>query len=380
LAGELYELLGDIEACALDPCSGAKLVVAFFETDVGVLGHCDDSIGLVGDVYRFAARELFLQYAIECDEKKWLADLVLESNREDDYGVRDTLIDCAKSYLPEPEIRSMITRLQEWADEEVDKHARRRWLYRVESLAQQIGDAPLFEKTRKLSWGGTPTAACIDIAQVYYETGDPNTALSWLMRIPVGEEFQADERDELYLRIYGQLGDQERQAEVAWRIFRRMRSRERLDQLISIVGESQRDAIVSDEVVEILAQPTLSYSDAAFLLQIERFDDAETYLLDHADELNGDYYDRLLPMAEVLEATGRPIGATVLYRALLDSILRRAISKIYHHAVRYLKKLDLLATQVSDWGRIDNHSVYFEQLETNHGRKKSFWSRYERVR
>jgi hypothetical protein len=35
-------------------------VAAFYETDKGTLGNCDDSSGHVGDVYRFEAKELFI--------------------------------------------------------------------------------------------------------------------------------------------------------------------------------------------------------------------------------------------------------------------------------------------------------------------------------
>src|SRR3989304_7535704 len=88
---------------------------------------------------------------------------------------------------------------------------------------------------------------------------------------------------------------------------------------------------------------TLSYSDAAVLIEMGRMDEAEPYLLDRIDQLNGDFYGSLLPLAEAMEADGRPLPATVLYRALLDSILRRAQTKTYQHGVRYLKKLDRLA-------------------------------------
>lgn len=44
---------------------------------------------------------------------------------------------------------------------------------------------------------------------------------------------------------------------------------------------------------------------------------------------------------------------------------------------RYLKKLDSSAKSISDWRNIANHTVYMEDLRQKHGRKKSFWSRYD---
>jgi hypothetical protein len=59
------------------------------------------------------------------------------------------------------------------------------------------------------------TAACVDIAEAYFEAGDADRALSWLERIPIEESFQEDERDVLLLRVHHQLGNSEKQAEVA---------------------------------------------------------------------------------------------------------------------------------------------------------------------
>ena len=111
---------------------------------------------------------------------------------------------------------------------------------------------------------------------------------------------------------------------------------------------------------------------------MEQWEAAESYLRVRAEQLNGDYYQFLLPLAETFESLARPLTASLLYRSLLDSILRRARTTTYGHGARYLRKLDLLAKTVSDWGDIESHTGYVEQLQQKHGRKTSFWSRYTR--
>jgi len=59
-----------------DPFMGAKLVASFYETDEGVLGHCDDSSGNAGDVFRYDAKELFVDYASRCADKGKIADII----------------------------------------------------------------------------------------------------------------------------------------------------------------------------------------------------------------------------------------------------------------------------------------------------------------
>lgn len=372
----LAALLQDLQAAVEDPRTGAELVAAFYECDAGALGNCDDSSGHVGDVFRYDARDLFVSYASRCNDKEWLGDLVFRVNRADDYGVRDTLIDCAIDYLPEAVIRVMIGRLQDMASRESDEYRRRHWLMPVESLARQIKDAPLFEQTRIAAWGSLSTAACVDIARVYLESGDAQAALAWIERVPTTESFMADERDGLLFEVHGRLGDAVRQAEAAGRIFRRSRSAASLTRLLDVIGHDRRESVIAAEVSAICGAEKFSPVDAAFLVEIEHPDDAESYLLDRAGQLNGDFYSGLLPLAEAMEKDGRHLCAAVIYRALLDSILRRAQTKTYAHGVRYLRKLDQLAKAIADWRNIEPHAGYLGNLRQQHGRKSSFWSRY----
>ncbi len=378
-AQELYSLLQDLKAEVKDPRLGVELTAAFFETDEAVFETCDDSNGSIGDVYRFEAAALFEDYARNCNDKDWIVDLVLHLNRNDGFGVRDVLIDRAAKYLPESSIRALIARFHQMAEEEEDKEfGKRHWLFGIESLARQIKDAPLFEKTRIASWGKLNSAACVDIARVYLESGDARTARSWLERIPESESFQAHERDALLLEVYGQLHDGKKRTEVAWRVFKRSRSEESLQELLAVIGPDQRERVVADEVGLMLTEEDLSLSDLTFLIELGRLSGAEDYLLQRADRIDGDLYGCLLPPAEALDAGGRPLAATLIYRALLDSILERAQSRIYSHGVRYLKKLDALAKSISDWHGLEDHAAYTARLRDNHIRKRAFWSRYEK--
>jgi hypothetical protein len=211
---------------------------------------------------------------------------------------------------------------------------------------------------------------------VYLESGDARAALSWCEQVPVSEHFQQDERDALLLAAFTQLGNQPRREEVAWRIFRRARGKLELAALLAVIGEDQRAAVIESETTAILAAPGLSHADTAFLIEVGRLDEAERYLLDRAALLDGDYYGSLVPLAEAMEACQRPLSASLMYRALLDAILRRARTTSYGHGARYLRKLDLLATTITDWQGQPGHDAYLAAIRQAHGRKSSFWGRY----
>lgn len=267
--------------------------------------------------------------------------------------------------------------LERWERELPESRIDSNECFLIMSLAKQLRDAPLYERVVTATWPDVHGSACLDIARLCLDSGDPETALSWIDRFPPHEFHKARERDQLLVLVFERMGDREGVEKIAWRLFRRERSAGALDELLLVIGESERQRVVEQETSLISESERLSYSDALFLVKVGRPDAAEDYLLKHECSIDGDVYFALLPIAKGLEEAGRPLGASVVYRALLESILSRAQSKYYHHGVRYLKKLDRLAPGVAYWNGIATHEEYKVRLLATHGRKRSFWSRYE---
>ncbi len=376
-ARKLEALVCEIDRLVEDPRLGVELVAAFIETDSAVLGRADDSNGSIGDVYSTDACDIFLRYATQCKDKAWLCDLLLRLYEHDEYCVRDSLIANAACFLPEPMLRGLVDEFWSLAEQMSDDYQRFHWLLGIEAIARQLKDARLFEQACLAKWPELPTTGCLDIAEVHFESGDANSALKWLERVPHDETFKADERDRLLLKITVELGFRDKAEEVAWRIFRRCRDGDTLELLLKVVGPEKREQIIHGETEAILRLAELSYSDVVFLIDMERLDDAERCVTERYEQLDGDYYTQLLPWAKVFETHGRPIVTCLIYRALLASILGRGQSRYYHHGVRYLRKLDELAPKVSDWGELVSHPEYMSNLLLDHKRKVSFWARYK---
>ncbi len=373
-AADLEDVLEELRAVAPEPGKGLELLAEFYRCDSKVFERCDDSSGYIGDVFRHDALELFVEYAQRCDDEAWVADLLFDLFSGDEYGVRTELLVAAARFLTEETRRALAARLWKWWQEnpQLAFHLRTG----VELLARGLRDPALFERAALAGERQPQPGVWLMIAEVFLEAEEPEEALLRLEHVPATSHF-IDKRDLLLYTAYEQLGDEKRMLPVAWRIFERSRSMESLKMVLRAVGEERREAIVEQEVNRILSGEGFSHSDAAFLVETARFRDAEAYLLRHRERLDGTMYYVLLPWAKALEETGYALGAVVLYRALLESILARAQSKYYHHGVRYLKKLDALASQVDDWGAVVPHSEYADELRQLHGRKHSFWSRYE---
>ena len=295
----------------------------------------------------------------------------------DNYGVRDAVIECADQYLSPGDLNALVDHMWERTEKAPDEYRGRNWLFAIESIARQIKDPALFEKARRRSWGELSVAAFLDIAQVHFDAGDPQSALEWLQKAKATDTFKQYERDELMLKILEALGDHEQAGIQAELMFDRGRTRESLDRLLAIVGKENKPAIIEEACNAISSQDNFSSGDTEFLLDVGCLEDAEEHVLRFSDQMNGRLYTSLLPIATTLAKRKRRLAASMVYRALLESILARGVSKYYTHGVRYLRKLDKLAGKIDDWHGYLSHAAYMAQLKEDHGRKRSFWSRYE---
>lgn len=378
-AQELETMLENLEAGIKTPEEGLELVADFFKSDRYIFELCDDSGGYVGDVFRCNACSLFIKFANSCRNKNRVLQLLKNLYKKDDYGVRFCPIESASQYLSEDDIRILIKEFEKEALKyEDDSREKRHWQSGMQTLAEELKDAALFEKITTEMYPSLPTAICLDIAGVYLKAGDPKKALEWINKIPHEDEYMIYEKYELLLAIYQKLGDVEKSTEVAWILFRRNRTEKSLSQLLDVIGPDKRDKVLQDECKIILNQTELSLIDAHFLFDMGLLDEAAKYILSHREQLNGDQYGSILPLATGFEENKKYLAASILYRALLESILRRAQSKYYHHGVRYLKKLDKLSPLVTDWGDCISHQDYFQDLSEKHKRKSSFWGRYNK--
>ena len=105
-------------------------------------------------------------------------------------------------YLEEEEMRRLIARFKERADNETDEFNKRHWLIPVETLASHLNDPVVYEESRLAMFDGEPgTAACLDIGAEYLKAGDREKALDWIEKVPTTESFMAHERDALLVRL-----------------------------------------------------------------------------------------------------------------------------------------------------------------------------------
>ena len=162
-----------------------------------------------------------------------------------------------------------------------------------------------------------------------------------------------------------------------WKIFKNDQTKESFDSLIAVEGEEKYQSILQDEIQKIKQSLKLHERHVTFFLAMGLYVEAENYIWERIAQLDGDRYYDLLRWAELFEENKHYVIASAIYRELINSILKRAYSKAYHHGVGYLKKLDEFESLIQNWHPLDSHRSYFDKIKKEHSRKSSFWAQYK---
>ncbi len=150
-----------------------------------------------------------------------------------------------------------------------------------------------------------------------------------------------------------------------------------LSKLDEYLEASERESIVDELVSGYANDKELNPSFLDFALRELDVEIAESYLLERSDQIDGERYYALAPLAKLFVEKKSPLAATLILRALADSILQRSVSKNYRIAVGYIKRAAKLALEISDWQTHIDHDAYLKTLHTNHAHKSAFWSKME---
>lgn len=111
----------------------------------------------------------------------------------------------------------------------------------------------------------------------------------------------------------------------------------------------------------------------AFLIDWPAHDQAAALIFARCNELDGEHYELLTPVADALEQR-HPLAATLVLRAMIDLSLNAGKYKRYGHAARHLKTCEYLARRIEDFSGHPDHADYAAGLKQNHGRKSGFWN------
>ena len=373
-ASHLESLIAELSEAVDDPKTGVECIIKFYEADEAVFECCDDSSGEIGGVFSYDALNLFVSYASKCENKEWIASEIERIVENDGYGVRDKLITRAVEYLPEEILRSMVKRFMvRYAN--TDGWRKNSWSYMAESMAKQLNDVELYEKIASNKNGALSENNHIETAKIYFANGDFKSALKRLKRISPTSYLQGYK--ELLLETHRKLGNKTEVTKTLQKDFNAYHSLNTLDALLEEVGNDKRESLLKEAEKKIMKESEFSASDAEFLVETGMTATAGEYILARNKQIDGEHYYSLPSIAKELVKANIYLPTVVIYRALLEANVAKAISKYYRHGIRYLKELDKISPQIKDWKNIPPHTDYFADFKETHARKSAFWNNYD---
>lgn len=361
-----------------------------------LFNRVDDSNGAVGDVLRMALNDLAAATKAAKSEPIALAKQIIQALEGPDYGLFDGLIMlfaeslgaeglgylkqyfkpiAAEMHVPPPEDQRVVVarglNRVIYRDEMIHRHRVGVAESALLAIADAEGDVDAFAARFPEEARDNPYTA-VQIAERYMAVGRAADALAALDKVTVMRS-----RRWVDLRIEALLAlDRKDDAQAQrWDAFLQIRTPEYLRSYLKDLPDFE-DVEVEEAALTAVEADEDHETALAFLVAWPALDRAAALVLRARDDWDGDHYSLLTSAAEALSAK-HPLAATILLRAMIDFSLIQARSSRYGHAARHLRDCAGLAARIEDWSGLPNHEAYFAAIRAEHGRKSSFWSRYD---
>ena len=128
----------------------------------------------------------------------------------------------------------------------------------------------------------------------------------------------------------------------------------------------------TDRAFALVAGSPRLHEALDFLVKWPRLDLASEHVLHHLGKWEGRQSAILVVAADALWKN-HPVAATMLYRVVLDDILRRGISDAYGDGATYYAVLHELQSRLGAGFAYQSHRDYVAGIRERYGRKQDFW-------
>jgi hypothetical protein len=381
-----------------NPSEAFELLWHVLEMAPSIYERCDDSNGEIGSVIEFARDDLGAVAAHAGQAAIALADRVFEAVCANDYGQFDGLIEITAHALGPEGLNRLKTKFDELAaalpndavagerrvteigtrgpvyqdDYERSGHAR---LVRsaLTQIADALGDVDGFAGQYSDEEQTNPAIAA-SIAERMLSVGRADEALAALQKAASGFRKGGYWPDWQRVRIdvldaLGRCGDAQ---DERWQVFERALNADYLRAYIKRLPDFD-DIEAENRALSFASRYPSFHQALAFLIDWPAHDRAAALILARCNELDGDHYWLLTPVADALEQR-HPLAATLVLRAMINLSLDAAKYKRYGHAARHLQTCEYLARRIGDFAGHPNHVDYVADLMQRHGRKSGFWN------
>ncbi len=380
-----------------DPKEALDLMWSFVALAPSIFARCDDSSGTVIGIFHEGISDIGRLAEAAQGDAKDLADRAFQALVDNDYGQFDDLVAALRPALGDAGLEHLksrfaalskepVKKLAEserrkvgWAmsgpiyeDEIANRHRARVIEMALRDIADAQGDVDTFiaqydPETRKV-----PRIAA-EIAERLLAAG---RAAEALMALEAAEHRRSGwpdvEWEDVRIAALEALGRGDDAQAARWSCFERFLSARHLRDYLKRLPDF--DDIGAESRALDFAENFESLTAAlSFLVSWPAPDRAAKLLLNRAEELDGDRYEVLTPVADAL-AGKHPLAATLALRAMIEFSLDNARSSRYKHAARHFQECASLASSITDFRTWEPHETFAARLRAKHGKKSSFWT------
>ncbi len=384
-----------------DAGEALELMWRFMALASPVFERCDDSNGVVSDVFHTACSDLGDIARTAAPDPAALADRAFEALRQSHYGQFDDLIQILAPALGAKGLERLKQRVLELSETPVRRPADKDRIRIGISSSGPIYEDELAERARQR----IVREALMDIADIQEDVDAfigqidedirkaPGVAADIASRLlaagRAGEALQALDAavhpnlpglvwpvfdwEDARIEVLEALERPDEAQAVRWRCFERSLSIAHLRAYLKKLPDFE-DMEAEEKALDYARSFRSRLGALWFLVSWPALDRASALVLAHANDLDGNAYDLLVPAANAL-AERYPLAATLVLRAMIDFALTESRSSRYRHAARHLLECASLSPAIEDFGPHETHDDYVERLKAEHGRKRSFWDR-----
>ncbi|MFO1098344.1 MAG: hypothetical protein U1E81_08740 [Xanthobacteraceae bacterium] len=403
---KVRELAADLEAqrraivnqvAKSDAAEALELMWRFMDLAGAVHERCDDSNGVIGDVFRDACRDLGPLTQAANPDPVALADRTFAALNENGYGQYDHLIETLSPSLgakgldhlkgrfielsktpverPPSDKRKVIgwgTGGPLYADEIKARSRESTVRHALREIADARGDVDAFidqydEKTKRVP------RITAEIARRLLAASRAEEALRTIEAAEHRRSGWPDfDWEDVRIDVLEALGRGDEAQVARWSCFERALSAEHLRAYLKRLPDFD-DVEAEERALDYAERYNSLLQALSFLVSWPALDRAARLVIRRAAELDGDHYEFLAPAADALAAK-HPLAATLVLRAMIDFTLTKARSSRYRHAVRHFMECESLADAIKEFGAFETHAAYAARLKAEHGRKSGFWS------
>ncbi|MCT0212154.1 MULTISPECIES: DUF6880 family protein [unclassified Synechococcus] len=361
-----------------EPTLAVDLLWTFLELVEPLLERCDDSDGEMMQLFHQVTADLGCVAARGEPDREALADQVYAALIDNGYGQFDLLIEHLQEALGGQGLAQLRQRLEaQRSRPNASEHRRRTVQLAMLEIADALGDAEAYLGEYRDHDPGALTVPAIvaEVAGRLTAAGRAEEALAQLDAADPDQQGRLAGSIEWLDARVAALEALERGEEaqaLRWMVVERSLSIRHLRAYLKHLPDFE-DAAEEERALDLaLSYPGFNQA-LRFLHQWPDRRRTARLILERHDELDGDLYQLLGPVAEALEAK-QPLAATLCLRAMINFSLEQGRSSRYRHAARHLQSCRALAAGIEDWCGALDHAAYLAGLDQDHGRKLGFWS------